>query len=209
MGVDVVAWVRRHDSRGWLVDVSFSLQVQTTPRHVSHTEKRLPEDLALDGEIPSPRFRILERFALCRHHQRNARGPSCSRVINGAQRDAGVGLERWISAKEDRIAHTEAGKEAARAGANHGRVVELVGDPHARLDLAPLDVRVMIGNSAEQPSIQTGISLGNTALGRGGESAAGDDHAIVELSYGRRTGDEAGLGIDRHRNCPTGRGRER
>src|SRR5882762_6657851 len=200
MGIDVVAWVRRHDSSGWLVDVSFSLQVQTTPRHVSHTEKRLPEDLALDGEIPSPRFRILERFALCRHHQRNARGPSCSRVINGAQRDAGVGLERWISAKEDRIAHTEAGKEAPRAGANHSLVVELVGDPHARLDLAPLDVRVMIGNSAEQPSIQTGISLGNTALGRGGKSAPGDDHAIVELSYGRRTGDEAGLGIDRHRN---------
>src|SRR6267378_3852011 len=200
MGVDVVAWVLRHDSCGWLVDVSFSLQVQTTPRDVAHAQERLPEHLALEGEIPSPRFRVLEGLALRRHHQRNARGPSYSGVINGAQRDAGVGLERWISAKEDRIAHTEAGKEAPRAGANHSLVVELVGDPHARLDLAPLDVRVMVGNSAEQAGVQAGISLGNAALGGGGESAPGNDHAIVELSYGRRTGDEAGLGVDRHRN---------
>src|SRR5580765_5604299 len=81
-GIDVDAGVSRDYGCGRLVDVGLSLQVQATAAHVPNAELRLPEQLTLNSEIPGPRFRALERFALRGHYQRYAGGPARSGVIH-------------------------------------------------------------------------------------------------------------------------------
>src|SRR3981189_3757860 len=100
--------------------------MQATAPHIANAEKRLPEHLALEGEVPIPCFRVLKGLALGGHHQRNAGGPTCSRIVDGARGYEGVGLEGWISSEEPRVAHAQAGDEAAPASANHRFVVDLV-----------------------------------------------------------------------------------
>src|ERR1700736_3413274 len=124
--------------------------MQATATDVADAEQRFPEKLALDGEIPGPRLWVLEGFALCGHHQGNAIGSVPSRIVDGSERYASVGLEGRISTEEDGIADAEAGEEAAAACANHGLVVELVGNTRARLNVAPLNVGIVIGQTSEQ-----------------------------------------------------------
>src|SRR2546429_8686765 len=57
-----------------------------------------------------------------------------SGVVHGAKRHAGVGLEGRVAAEEDGVADAQASEEATCAGADHGFVVELIGDTHARLE---------------------------------------------------------------------------
>src|SRR5579859_1985298 len=172
--------------------------MQATAAHVPNAQLRLPEKLTLNSEIPRPCFRALERLALRGHYQRYAGGPARSGVIYCAKRYAGVRLEGRISAEEDRIAYAQASKEACPAGANHGLVVNLVGHAQARLEVAPLDIGVMIGYTAKQVVVQRRRGFRYAPNGGSREPASRNDHSIVELIYRRRSGDEAGLGINRH-----------
>ena len=104
-GVEADARVRCHSSRGRLVDVGLSLQVQTTTANVSDTEDGLPWHLVLERDVPVPCFRVLEGLALGCYHQYVVVGIVSSRVIHRTVRYAGVRLERWVAAQEDRVAH--------------------------------------------------------------------------------------------------------
>ena len=57
-----------------LIDVRLPLQMYTATRHIANAEERFQEYLALHGEVPRPRFRILERLALRGHRQRETIG---------------------------------------------------------------------------------------------------------------------------------------
>src|SRR5260370_2766153 len=104
------AWARRHNSCRRLVDVGLSLQMQAATRHISHTHERLPEHLALVGDIPSPRFRRLKAFALRCDHPRNVSCTARSRGICQPIGNTGLWLERWIPAEEDRAASPQTGR---------------------------------------------------------------------------------------------------
>ena len=172
--------------------------MQTAPAHIARTEERIPGHLALDRGIHGPRFRVLKRLALSRHDQRDGISASSPKVVHRAKGQADVRLEGGISAQEDRVAHTQAGNKAARARAHHGLVVKLICDAQPRLDVAILDIRVVVGNAAEQVLVQTRGGLRNPACGGRGKSAARNNHAIVELICRRRAGDETGRRIYRH-----------
>src|SRR5260370_28026078 len=120
-----------------------------------HAEERRGGELAVGGEVPGPRLGGLKRFALRCHHQGNAGRATSFGVTRRAVGYARVGLERWISAQEDRVAHAQAGSKAPRAGAEHGLVIKRVSDTEPWLDFAPLDVRVMVGNAAKPIIVQT------------------------------------------------------
>src|SRR5437879_11807048 len=85
-----------------------------------------------------------------------------------------------MHAVEDRVARTQTGPVTPRADAKHGLLVPLVGDAETWLDFAPLNVRVMVGDTPEQATeIELSwVGLGDTTLGRRGEPTAGDDHAV-------------------------------
>src|SRR6267142_2060342 len=141
-----------HRAERGLVNVRLSLQVHPPAANISHAHQRFPEHLALEREIPGPRFRWLKRFALRGNHQRNVSGAAATRIIGRADRNTGVGLERWIPAKKYRVAHAQAGSVAARAGANDRLAVECISDAQAWLELTPLDIRVTARDTPEQPA---------------------------------------------------------
>src|SRR6266849_10505910 len=114
--------------------------MQAAARYISHTHERLPEHLALVGDVPGPRFRGLKGFALRCDQQRNVGCAASPGVICQAVVDTGVRLERRIPAEEDRVAHTQTGYVAARTGAKHCLLVQLVGNAETWLDFAPLNV---------------------------------------------------------------------
>src|SRR6266513_3981926 len=114
--------------------------MHTTPRHVANAEQGLPIRLALDGEIPTPGFRILKALALRGHHQSSVTANSWAQGINDAIGHAGVRLERRISSQKYRVAHPKTCNEAPRASADHCLAAHLVGNPRAGLNIAPLDV---------------------------------------------------------------------
>src|SRR5260370_27995854 len=143
------------NSRGRLIDVCLSLQVQTAAGYVPHAQERPPGQLALNREVPRPRLRGSKGFALRCHHKRNAGPAAASGVIRRAVGYAGVGLGPWISAQKDRVAHAQARNRAPRAGAEHGLVIKRVSDTEPWLDFAPLDVGVMVVNAAKQIVVQT------------------------------------------------------
>src|SRR5439155_27067543 len=106
--------------------------------------------LPLHRKVPVPCLRVLEDFTLRSHGEGEQVGGSPAGIINVTAGNVGRGLERWIAAQEDRIADTEAGDEAAGAGANHSFVVDFVGNARARLEVIPLNVREMLVGAAEQ-----------------------------------------------------------
>src|SRR6266849_6599187 len=125
---------------GGLVNVRFSLQVHPPSAYVSHAHQRFPEHLALESEIPGPRFRWLKRFALRCNHERNVSRAAATRIVCRAIGNTGVGLERWIPAEKYRVAHAQASSVAAHAGANDSLAVECISDAQAWLELTPLDI---------------------------------------------------------------------
>src|SRR2546429_2998371 len=78
--------------------------------------------------ISCPGLGILEGFALGGHNRRTRICSAPSGVVHGAKRHAGVGLEGRVAAEEDGVADAQASEEATCAGADHGFVVELIGD---------------------------------------------------------------------------------
>ncbi len=62
------ARVCRSNGCSRLVDVGLPLQVHTATGHISNAQERMPEHLALEGEVPGPGFGVLEGLALRRHH---------------------------------------------------------------------------------------------------------------------------------------------
>src|SRR5882672_1941621 len=134
-----VSRIAQRADRG-LVNVRFSLQVHPSAAYISHAHQRFPEHLALESEIPGPRFRWLKRFALCCNDQRNVSSTAATRIIRRAIGNTGVGLERRIPTEEYRVAHAQAGSVAARAGAKDGLAVECISDAQAWLELTPLDI---------------------------------------------------------------------
>ena len=75
--------------------------MQTPARHVTHAQKRLPKQLALDSEIPAPRFRILKRLALCSHNQSRVTPNSGPQGIHNPVGRTDVRLERWIPTQKN------------------------------------------------------------------------------------------------------------
>src|SRR5579864_3533208 len=57
----------------------------------------------------------------------------------------------------------------------------------------------MVGNVMEQVTVETRSGFWDSAVGRRGKPAAGNDHAVVSLIDGRRASDKACLGIDSYR----------
>src|SRR5260370_5123875 len=180
------AWVRRHNSCRRLVDVGLSLQMQAATRHISHTHERLPEHLALVGDIPSPRFRRLEASALRCDHTRNVSCTARSRGICQAIGNTGVWLERWIPAEEDRVAYAQTGRVTPGPNAKHRLLVELISNAKARLDFAPLDFGVVVGDApAQATEIELSwVGFRNPAFCGRGEAAARNNHAVISICSG-------------------------
>src|SRR5437870_1793824 len=113
-----------------------------------------------------------------------------------------VGLAaRWarVAAQEDGVADAQASEEATCSAADHSVVVELIGDTHARLDITPLNVRVVVGYASKQAIVKTGTRFGEMARCIGREAAAGNHHAVVKLSDGGGSGNESGRRADSRR----------
>src|SRR5262249_359950 len=72
---------------------------------------------------------------------------------------------------------------ASGTGSNHVLVAQSVGHAKTRLDVAPLDVRVMVWNAAEQAAeIELiRVRLGDAALRRSRKCFAGNNHAVVKI----------------------------
>ncbi len=114
--------------------------MHTAPRHVANAEQGLPKRLALNGEIPTPGFRILKAFALSGHHQSSVTANSWAQCINDAIGHTGVRLERRISSQKYRVTYPKTCNEAPRASADHRLAAHLVGNPRTGLNIAPLNV---------------------------------------------------------------------
>src|SRR5205807_2055453 len=136
-------WIIRY-TEGWLINVGLTLQMQATAADITDREERLPKQLALDGEVPIPRFRILERFALSGDNQRNSICTYATRIVGRTVGDACIRLEGRIAPQEDGVTHAKTSKEAPAPGTDDRFVVELIGDSESGLDLSPLNIRVMI-----------------------------------------------------------------
>src|SRR5215472_14446817 len=140
--------------------------MQSLASHVTHAKERLPEQLPFHRHVPVPSFRIFERLALCRYHQRQCVAPIASWIIYRAEANTRVRLKRRTSSKEDGIAHPQSSEETAPAGAQHRILAKLIGESQSRLYLAPLNVRVMIGNtSVEETAVQGCAGLRHAADG--------------------------------------------
>src|SRR5215467_124411 len=163
-GIDVHAGVCGDDIEGRLIDVRFALQVQSATSDVRHAYQRLPEQLSLYGDVPVPGFGIAEVLALrCNHERDGARSVSAG-IIDRAIGYTGVRLEWRISSEKDGIADSQARKEAPPASAKHRLSIQLIGDAKPRLDITPLNVRVMVRNPAEETVVQAGIGLGHPSM---------------------------------------------
>ena len=88
------------------------------------------------------------------HQQGNARCSTCSGIVGGTEGDERVGLKGRVPTQKYRIAYTQTRDEPASPGSKHGLVIELVGNTETRLDVAPLDVRVVIWDVAKQTVVQ-------------------------------------------------------
>jgi hypothetical protein len=120
-------------------------------------------------------------------------------------------LKRRISAEENGVAHTQARDETSGTGSNHVLIAQSVGHAKTRLDIAPVDVGVMVWNAAEQAAeIELiRVRLGDAALRRRRKRIARNNHPVVKIFRGSRTGnntvlvdraqDETSAAIDRHR----------
>src|SRR5262249_38289050 len=71
--------------------------------------------------------------------------------------------------------HTQARDEASSTGPNHILIAHAVGHAETRLDVAPLDVRVMVWNAAEQAAeIElTRVRLGTRPFAEAGNALPG------------------------------------
>src|SRR5207253_7374036 len=124
--------------------------MKTTTSHVGDAEESFQAELTLERDVPIPGFRIIETLTLAGHDQGYVPRAASSRIVHGTQRDTGIRLKRRIPAEEDGIAHTQPCDEASTAGSNHVLVVQSIGQAKARLDIAVVNVRVMVRNAAEQ-----------------------------------------------------------
>src|SRR5689334_16095625 len=106
--------------------------------------------LTLHGEVPGPGLRIFEGLALCGYRERELVGAGASGVVHIAKADVGGGLERRIAAQKNGIADAELGVEASPAGSDHRLGRDLIGDAEARLELVPLNVRILFGSTPEK-----------------------------------------------------------
>src|SRR5690242_2038643 len=191
--VDVDTRIRCNYRRGRLINICFPLQVHSAAAYISHAQDGFPEQLPLHREIPVPCFWVLERLALRRYHQRQGIGPIPSWIIHTAERHARVRLERRIPAKEDRVTYTEPREESASPGAYDSVLVDLIRHAYSRLDIVPLNIRVMVWNPGmEQCVVQSRARFGNAPDRGGWESRSRNDHAVVEL---------LNRGISRYQSC--------
>src|ERR1035437_4359253 len=116
--------------------------MQAAASDITHRYHRGKRQLPFHRQVPVPRFGILEGLALRGYGQGKEVGGSAAGVIHAAAGHIGRRLERRVAAQEDRVTHTQAGDEAARAGANDGLIVDAVRDTNARLEVVPLDIAV-------------------------------------------------------------------
>src|SRR5229473_648965 len=86
-----------------------------------------------------------------------------------------------LSTEQNRVADAEASEETAAAGTEHGFVVELIGNTQARLDVAPLNIGVMVRNIAEQAVVKTRGGFGNATVSGRRECGSRNNHAVIEL----------------------------
>src|SRR5262249_45037073 len=105
--------------------------MQPPPPDIADAHDGFPGELALNGEIPAPGFRISEILGLGCDDERNRGRATCAWVICRAIGYAGVGLEGRIAAQEDGVTYPKAGDKPAGTGANDGFWSELVGDTSA------------------------------------------------------------------------------
>src|SRR5579864_6112240 len=111
--------------------------MQAAPAHISDLEHRLPHDLPLRREIPLPGLRLLEVARDARYRDRRLLGSAkrCGRIVDRNVIYRYEWLEGRSGAWKYVVEQSEARDVSARARANDGLVVQLVGDPQPRLVL--------------------------------------------------------------------------
>src|ERR1700720_2646496 len=101
-------------------------------------------------------------------------------------RNRRAGLERRIAAKEDRVAHAQAGFEASAAGTQHRLVVERICQAKSRLEsLAHVNGRVVVRQSMEEVIELAAVRCWNASLGGAREAAPGNHQAVVWIAAAR------------------------
>ena len=133
----------------WLI-LRSRCSVQPATPDIADFDRRAETDLALEGRVPGPGFRILEDLVLRRDLlAENVAGcrrdyPRCRLVTET------VGCNGGLPPRKTESLTPRRGKEATHARANHVLVVERVGDAEARLEVVLVNFRERFAFAAEQ-----------------------------------------------------------